>query len=874
MACLMRVRAVKTTKKRFTGRASLTTLAFLVSMACHADDALWFDPAFISDNPDMVASLSHFQHAGAQLPGSYQVDVWLNGKRVDSRKVRFIARTDSSEAIRDNTGLMACLSVRDLTEMGVRESVLISQTPEALAGQCVSLTERIPQASTAFDFQKMRLDISVPQADMVQTSRGWIAPERWDEGINAGLLTYRFSGSTSQGRYGDSSSHYLGLSSGLNLGAWRLRDVSAWTDYDSGPYRYRRWEHQSTYAERTIVPWRSELTAGDTNTGGDVFDALGIRGVLLATDDSMLPDSMRGYAPVVRGTAGTNALVTVRQNGYVVYQTSVSPGAFVISDLSPVYAGGDLEVTVAEADGRLRTYTVPYSSLPVLQRQGVVKYALAAGRYRAASDRYSSPPMAQGTLVWGLPHDLTAYGGVQYAERYRAASLGLGINMGEAGALSADVTQADSRLADGTRHQGQSLRFLYARSLNTLGTTFQLAGYRYSTQGFHTLDETAMKGMQGWSTDINTVDAEGRPVRHAITDYYNLYNNKRERLQVNVSQRMGDIGSVYVTGTHQTYWNDGQSSDSLQAGFSSTIWHVSYSVSYSLTRDTSLAATDRALYLSLSVPLDAWSSHDDSTANSHSVYASLNSSSDNRGNASWRGGLSGTALADDSLDWSVSQGHARGGGDSGDASLGLQGTYGNGSVGYSYSSNYRQTSYGFSGGAILHRNGLTLGQPLGETSVLVAAPGASGVPLENHTGVRTDWRGYAVVPWASNYQENRVALDATGLDGNTDVDNTVTRVVPTRGAVVRASFVTHTGARALMTLTHNGRPLPFGASVSAGDNASIVGDAGEVFMSGLAPQGTLHAAWGSGPDQQCQVHYMLPADAMKVSLVRLSAHCR
>lgn len=856
---------------------SIAALPLMISAACHAADALWFDPAFISGDPQTVADLSRFTQAGAQLPGTYPVDVWLNGHRTEGRRVRFVALKGSgipAEAVRDDTGLSACLTAEELRAMGVRAAVLSATGVDgSSATQCQTPGAVIPQAWSAFDFQKMRLDISIPQADLVQTARGWIAPERWDEGINAGLLTYRFSGSNSQGRYGDSSSQFLGLNSGLNLGAWRLRDNSTWTRYDSGPYRYNRWEHQSTYAERTIVPWRSELTLGDMNTRGDVFDALGLRGVMLSTDESMYPDSLRGYAPVVRGSAGTNAQVTVRQNGYVMYQTGVAAGPFVISDLSPVYGGGDLQVTVAEADGRIRTWTVPYSSLPVLQRPGFVKYAVSAGRLRSAGERYTSPSVAQATVMWGLPHDLTLYGGVQYADRYQAVNAGAGLNMGEAGALSADVTQADSQLADGSRHQGQSLRFLYARSLNALGTTVQLTGYRYSTKGFHTLEETALKGMEGWRTDIDTVDAEGRPVKHAVNDWYSLYNNKRERLEASISQRLGEAGSLWVTGSHQTYWNVGHSTDSLQAGFSSTLWHVSYSLSYSLTHDASLQATDRALYLSLSVPLDAWTSHDDAAAADHTVYATLSSSQDSSGSASWQGGLSGTALADNSLDWSISQGHTRGGGDSGNASLAWQAAYGNANLGYSYSSNYRQASYGLSGGAILHRDGLTLGQPLGDTSVLVAAPGAAGVGLENHTGVRTDWRGYAIVPYASVYQENRVALDAASLDGHTDLDDTVTRVVPTRGAVVRATFVTHTGARALMTLTHNGKALPFGATVSAGDNAGIVGDAGEVFLSGLTRSGTLRASWGSGPDQQCRVHYTLPPDAMEVSLVRLTAAC-
>lgn len=877
----MYIRTSKYNAKRrvygYYGASNVAALAMVVFSTCHAADALWFDPAFISDDPQMVADLSHFTRPGAQMPGTYQVDVWLNGQRADSWRVRFVALKDSgvpAATVHDNTGLGACLTMAELKEMGVRSALLHTPDGGGSTEECLSPGALIPQAWSSFDFQKMRLDISIPQADMVQTARGWIAPERWNEGINAGLLTYRFSGSSSQGRYSNSSSQYLGLNSGVNLGAWRFRDNSSWTRYDSGPYRYNRWEHQSTYAERTIVPWRSELTLGDMNTSGDVFDALGLRGVMLTTDDSMYPDSMRGYAPVIRGTAATNAQVTVRQNGYVMYQTGVAAGAFVIRDLSPVYGGGDLQVIVTEANDRIRTWTIPYSSIPVLQRPGFVKYAISAGRYRSSGDSYRTPSVAQATMMWGLPHDLTLYGGVQYAERYQALNVGAGLNMGGVGAFSADVTQADSQLADGSRHQGNSLRFLYARSLNSLGTTIQLTGYRYSTKGFHTLEETALKGMEGWRTDIDTVDAEGRPVRHALDDWYSLYNNKHERLEANLSQRLGKAGSLWLTGSHQTYWNIGNSTDSLQAGFSSTLWHVSYSISYSLTRDASLQAMDRALYLSLSVPLDAWSPHDDAMASDHTIYATLSSNQDSTGSASWQGGLSGTALADNTLNWSLSQGHTRGGGDSGDASLDWQAAYGNASLGYSYSSNHRQVSYGVSGGAILHRNGLTLGQPLGDTSILVAAPGAADVELENHTGVRTDWRGYAVVPWASPYQENRVALDAASLDGHTDLDDTVTRVVPTQGAVVRASFVTHTGARALITLTHKGKPLPFGTTVRAKDNSSIVGDAGEVFLSGLTSSGILHAAWGHGQDKQCSVHYILPQDAIKVNVVRLSAICR
>ncbi|AHF77002.1 Fimbrial biogenesis outer membrane usher protein [Sodalis praecaptivus] len=894
-------------------------LTLMISAPAAAE--LYFAPELIAGGAQDVADLSRFTQAGRQPAGTYDVEIYLNNRFVVQRPVTFsvadgeahntaaaaasaqgqtapqsthgdnrVGKGGDEEAspsaekdrenngapavrdIHDDTGLMACLNKKALRDLGV--SINAFPALAAVADDaCVSPGRYIPQAYTAFDFQKMRLDISIPQAALQSRPRGWIPPEQWDEGVNAALLSYRFSGSDNKGRYSDSRNHYLSLTSGLNLGAWRLRDNSTWRDYSSRYGHERRWQHLNTYARRTVVPWQSELTLGDSTTNGQVFDAVGYRGVQLASDDSMLPDTRRGFAPVIKGTAQGNAQVSIRQNGHVIYQTFVPPGAFTIDDLYPVSSGGDLVVTVTEADGGTQVFTVPYSSVPMLQREGVVKYGVTAGHYRNSSDRYTDPAFAQASVLWGLPHNLTTYGGVQLSDNYRAAALGAGINLGAWGALSADVTQANSTLADGSDHQGQSLRFLYGRSLNQLGTTFQLAGYRYSTQGFHTLDETALKGMRGWLTDGQEVDAEGRPVKRPYTDYYNLYNNKRERLQVNISQRLGSLGSLYLSGTHQTYWSGTDASDSLQAGFSGTVGKVSYTLSHSYTRVNGQPHADQTTWLSLSVPLDAWLSPGDITDRRHPLWATASMGRDADGRLTQQTGLSGTALAENNLSWSVAQGYGRDAGGSGNASVNYQGTYGNTSAGYSYNRNYRQVNYGAAGGAVLHGGGLTLGQPLGDTNVLVAAPGAAGVPVENGNGIRTDWRGYTVVPYASVYRQNRVALDSSQLDDYTEIDNTVTRVVPTRGALVKANFKARSGARALLTLTRGGRPLPFGATVSSGDNSGIVGDDGQVYLSGLPNAGVLTAQWGAQPDQQCKVHYRLPETNPQTPVIQMAARC-
>ncbi|MCF3402118.1 fimbria/pilus outer membrane usher protein, partial [Escherichia coli] len=158
----------------------------------------------------------------------------------------------------------------------------------------------------------------------------------------------------------------------------------------------------------------------------------------------------------VRGIAKSRAQVTIKQNGYVIYQTYMPPGPFEISDLNPTSSAGDLEVTIKESDNSETVYTVPYAAVPILQREGHLKYSTTVGQYRSNGYNKKSPYVFQGELIWGLPLDITAYGGAQFSEDYRALALGLGLNLGVFGATSFDVTQANSSLVDGSKHQGQS----------------------------------------------------------------------------------------------------------------------------------------------------------------------------------------------------------------------------------------------------------------------------------------------------------------------------------------------------------------------------------------------------------------------------------
>lgn len=835
---------------------------------------LYFSPEMIGGGGETIADLSRFNQEGIQPAGQYTVDIYINNEFKVEKKVNFIAlqmNNDSDAAIartlHDSTGLLACLSVEELEKLGIATQSLHGLTHRHL--RCVSPGQYIDNAYMAFNFQKMRLDISVPQAAMKNLARGYIPPERWDNGINAAMINYNFSGSQNHNDSGNTENQYVNLTSGLNLYSWRFRDYRTWSSYRSQHGTYQQWRHIKSYAERPLIGLRSVLQVGDTVTNGDVFDSLNIRGGQIFTDDNMYPDSRRGFAPTVRGHARTNARVNITQNGYTVYQTFVSPGAFVINDLYPVYSSGDLHVTVTEADGGTQSFTVPYSSVPVLQREGRKKYSLIVGHLNASGSGTTKPGVLQGTLIWGLPKNVTVYGGFQYTDNYLAALAGSGLNMGVLGAISADITQARSRLFNGEEYTGQSARFLYARSLNTLGTTFQLTGYRYSTRGFYTLQETAVRSLTGSYHDDERNNRRTHPSYIDYSDHYDLRNNRKSKFQASISQQLGNSNAVFISGTRQTYWNNSVANDSLQAGLNGSYRNINYSVTYSYNRATHRSEADQGFFVSVSLPLSGWSGFD-----RHPAYATFSSSRESHGNVSNQAGLTGTALQNNTLNWSVSQGQSRDQGNNGNLSVGYQGANANSNIGYSYSEHYRQINYGLSGGLILHSGGITLGQPLGETNILIAAPGMSDIAVENEVGIKTDWRGYAIKPYASVYRENRVALDTSTLDIGSEIEDPVSRVVPTRGAIVRAAFRGHSGHSALINITYHGQPVPFGSDVKAGQSSGIVSDNGQVYLSGIETEGNLRVTWGGKDDEQCSFHYQLPATGKSKIAVIKNAVCR
>ncbi|MDI8873255.1 fimbrial biogenesis outer membrane usher protein, partial [Salmonella enterica subsp. enterica serovar Montevideo] len=415
----------------------------------------YFNPALLGiDGPGKeLTDLSAFEEGIGQMPGTYRVDVIVNKSSAGVHDVNFVMQNDTA----GNTTLQPCFSVDSLREFGIRTDAFPNLAGH---GDCANLAA-IPQASAEFAFERQQLRLSIPQAAVDSHARGYVAPERLDEGINALLLNYSFSGANTEARRGDmtdSDSYYLSLRPGLNIGPWRIRNYSTWNRNVNGDSADESWDSLYTYAQRNIIALKSQLTFGDSTAPSELFDSVPFRGAQLASDDDMLPDSLRGYAPVVRGIARTNAQVIIKQNGYTIYQSYVSPGAFEITDMYPTGSSGDLDVTIKEADGSEQHQTVAFASLPILQREGRLKYSVTSGQYRPYESDIDKKMFTQATLIYGLPAGFTVYSGGQFSQHYKSLLTGLGKNLGELGAVSVDGTQAWSTQKDQDKESGQSWR--------------------------------------------------------------------------------------------------------------------------------------------------------------------------------------------------------------------------------------------------------------------------------------------------------------------------------------------------------------------------------------------------------------------------------
>ncbi|MGF6969937.1 outer membrane usher protein [Paraburkholderia sp. WC7.3g] len=810
--------------------------------SAEAPQEVEFNPAFFTGN---VADLSRYTRGNPVSPGVYPLELLVNGKKRGRFDVLFQTVPGSDIAA-------PCFTMSSLDRAGVDTERVIQRLKDAGKGdfddsdaslQCVPLVEAIPGSAASFNTADLQLDLSIPQIELHNEAAGYVDPSRWDNGINAGFVQYSLASYTTHQNSGgrDFSSTYLGLQSGFNVNGWRFRQWStaSWQSRASDAH----WQSVALFAQHDVTALKSQLTIGDSSTSGDVFDSFNVRGVQLSSDDRMLPDSMRSYAPAVRGIAETNARIVVRQNNIIVAETSVPPGPFELNDLPATGYGGDLQVTITESDGRQRTFLVPFASVPQLLRPGVSRFNLTAGVSRdTVLDKH--PWVAQAVYQRGLTNVLTGYTGAQFSEGYWAGLVGVALNT-PLGAFALDVTAAGTSLpgVSGGR-PGYSTRISYSKLLPGPNTNFSVAAYRYSTARFYSLRD-AMYARYG------SRDTSGQ------YDY-----RARSRLQLNINQPIGESSSFYISGSSQNYWGASKGYDlQYQVGFNSSYKRVSYSLYAQRTRlqDSQISTQ---VGLNLTIPLGKV----DSNAHRTFDYLTTNLSRSSNGDSTIQATASGNTTGATPINYGVNAARIVASKDRTVSAGGYAiyrtqfGTYnGNASI----SNQTRQAAFNADGAVVIHSGGVTLSPPLGQAFAIVEAKGAKGGRIINGQGARIDDNGYAVVPSLMPYRVNTVALDPSDVPLDVELGNTSEEVVPRANSLVKVKITTTQGTPIFAEVSNReGKAMPMGTELfdESEKSVGIVGQGGLAYLRGLEHQGKLLVRWGNGAAEQCVMPYTVPDD--------------
>ncbi|PRE89623.1 fimbria/pilus outer membrane usher protein [Burkholderia gladioli] len=794
-----------------------------------------FNDLFLQRPDGARVDVSRFDKGNVAAPGSYRADLHVNTNWIGRAEITL--RQMGS----DLGNVQPCFDRELLQQVGVDISKLTPEATRLLTDKsqaCATIGMLVPDGVATFDNGEQRLDVSIPQASLNREARGYVDPRYWDEGVPAALLSYNGNVYRSDNQGSSATQAYMGLTAGLNFGPWRFRHNGNLTHDSHGGTHY---QSVQTSLQRSIARLKSQFVIGDAFTDGTMFDSVGFRGVQIASDERMYPESQRGYAPTIHGIANSNALVQVRQNGNIIYSTNVATGPFEINDLYPTGYGGDLDVVVTEADGSIHTFKVPYASAVNSLRPGITHFSVTAGVYRNPL-LSSKPALFQATIQHGFTNLITGYGGVTAARGYLAGVIGAALNT-ELGAFGLDITHATTELPGRDSRHGQSVRISYSKLIRSTNTNVTVAAYRYSSSGYLGL-QNAMQLRDPQTGGVNGL-LSGR--------------SQRGQVQVTLNQSLPDgWGSFYLSGSTVNYWNRTGNDTQYQAGYNNNFKRINYGVSASRQFDVTQNRWDNRFMLNLSIPLNL---------GSHVVYSSTSVQRDTGGSTVIQQSMTGSLGVDSAFSYGVNVGRYSGGSSSVTTNVGGNVSYmspyatvtGNASKG----TGFTQYGAGISGGVVAYSGGVAFTPTMGETVAIVEAKDAAGARVTSGSGLRIDPFGHAIVSSLTPFSTNEIEIDPKGLPMSVELKSSAQHVAPTAGAVVRLKFETEGGGRSVIMRARmtDGQPVPFGAEVNdaRGQNVGTVAQEGRIVLRGVkTDSGTLSVKWGTTPADGCSMSYQLP----------------
>jgi outer membrane usher protein len=802
-------------------RCALAVALALVIGSAHAEDLphATFDASALRRTASGLVDVSRFEQGMPAPVGLHEVELRRNGLALGRQRVRFVAGPTRATSL-------PCIDAALLLRLDLAPEARATRVPP---DACAMIASLVPGASARYDGAELALSFDIPHAALAVRAEDAIDPAQWDAGVSALRVDYSLALGR-ESRPGETTLRSgLRLALGANLRAWRLRHrtTHAWqTD------RAARRDTLGTTLSTDVPPLGAQFQLGDFHTSGMLFDAVGVRGARLESDDRMLPPSLVHYAPVVRGVATTRARVQVRQGGHLLADTFVAPGPFALRDVQPLGYGGALDVRVQESDGTVQVFSVPYAAIPGLLRRGQARFGVVAGRVEVGgAHNDDAHPFMQGTFQRGLRDRLTLQLGAQLAPDYLHVLGGIAMST-VVGAFSLDRTHSRTAQVAGTQH-GASLRVAYTGQVPSTNTTIDVAAWRYGNHAFRTVHD-ALRERDAARVGAPRPDADAR---------------ERSRIDLALQQRVGrDGNAVFAALTHGVD-HAGRTRASAQLAYASRIGPGTVHASLARTLRATQGARDARASLVYTMPL--------STAHArHALQAQWRDG----GNARTTGiGATGRLFATGATGYALGLSNTQRGDASATthhASLTHATRAGIFGIGASAGGESQQQSATADGALVLHRHGLTPGPPLGETIALVRARDGRGARIAGNAHIRLDRRGHALLPALAAYRPSQVGVDPANAAPDVHFAWTETRVVPRAGAIIDVVLPTQRARTAwLRPVRDDGTPLPFGTDLTdaAGTSLGAIDRDGAALVRIAADTTAIEARWRDDAPMRCRI---------------------
>jgi len=750
-----------------------------------------------------------------------------------------------------------CIDEQLLKRLDLRPEVL-EKLPKKT---CLTIKELNPDAYYDLDMSALSLDISLPLAIINQRPEGYIAPERFEQGVTAAYIGYDFNRYTSKlNQQEQVSSNYLNLTGGFNFSRFNFRHAGS---FDSDGTQLGAYQSYLNVLSTDIPALKARLEMGDFNTQTYAIDSAQIRGLQLASDISMLPMSQRSYAPLIRGLANTNALVSVFQNGRKIYERSVPAGEFEFNDLTAVNNNGDLTVQVTENGGEKHSFIVPMQGNMNLVRMGQLNYNIASGQYKI-NNKTSEDYIGQLSAEYGLSNYSSLYLGSNLSHVFQSYLFGFGQNT-RLGGLRFDAEKSNATLAKND-YTGWRYKAAYQYSYSPLNTFLNVSA-QYQDREYMTLSNTM--SLRNFN-DLNQAEIDSLFLTYLLKQQFNisLYQNFKE-----------GFGSVYLNATQNKYWNTDKDYVQYSINYSNRWNRLSYSIGYSQNNNQlNDFGKENKVYLSFSLPLE-W------RKKQANLYSNIQYA-DNIGHPTTANvGLTGTLGENNQFNYGLTTTQNWNNGKNNSAvSANMNYSLPQIQLGAVTGWSDDQTQYGFSakGAIVAHPYGMTATNNLSDTFTIVHAKGAHGADVVNAWGSKIDYWGNAIYANVSPYEANTIRLDTKHLPLDVNLTANQAEVIPRRYSSTLIKFDVEQSSNILLNVQVKGehQQIPIGVQAvnQAGQVAGMFGQSNQLFVekAELLKQ-DLYVQWGMNESYTCRIdtpEKLLPKSKQPNRIQMIDVECK